>query len=221
MTIFDPPPDTLLIYPAIKRTAAWVAGLAALLIMTSAGTALLELTLGFAGFISPALLAGATSHLCLQLHLVCLGLLAPWCLQVLVAGRGGDVTRWLAWFCAILALLILTCTVYSTLTFERLMIRQDSLPPLLLILLTCITAVNLPRMAAASLPRRAALTAAPILLLAADITDLPGLLPLCTAAKLLAAALLAPQLLQLRHTATRILTMPDLINEEPPCKPGK
>ncbi len=209
-------PDATFIYPRVRKAVAWLAGLGSLLALASAATALLELALAFFGLLPPALLAGAASQLCLQLFIICLGLLTPWCLHVLVAGRGNEVTRWLSWFCLVLALLFLACVAYTTLTFEPLMIRQAFLPLLLLVLLSCIILFNLPRMAAASCGRRIALAAAPLLLLFACLSDMPGTLLFCAAAKLLCALILTPLLRELRHMAPLIISMPELIKEPPP-----
>ncbi len=208
--------DEPFIYPAVKRAVAWLAGLAAVLALAAAVLSLLCIAgfcLGLPGF---ALLCGTASQLMSRLLIVALGLLVPWCHHVLLAGRGGDISRWLAGFGVFLALLVLACSAYSAFVPELLLPRQDDVVLMLLVLMLSIAAFNLPRMAAASAGRRAAIVLAPLLLLLVELTDIPPLLLPAAALKLMAAALLFPQLRRLRQVAPLIVSMPERDAFPPP-----
>ncbi len=201
--------DSPLIYPAVKRTVAWLAGLAASLALTGAALSLLALLALLTGLHAYAFPCCDASLFMERLLAVVLSLLAPWCHSVLLAGRGNDITRWLAWFCVYLGGLILVCTLYTALTFELLLPRQDDVLLMLFTLMLSILLFNLPRMVAASVRCRTALILALLMLTAAELTELPALILLPNAAfKIAAAALLVPLLLQLRRLAPRIISMP-------------
>ncbi len=196
------------IYPAVKRAVAGLAGLAAAVAAACAGLSLLANALLWLGLPQYAMPCGSMSQLMARLLVVGISLLAPWCHNVLLAGRGGDITRWLAGFGVYLGLLVLICSLYTAFSFELLLPRQDDVVLMLLTLLLAVAVFNLPRMAAASVWRRASIVLAPPLLIAVELTDIPPLLLPNAAFKLLAAALLLPQLRQLRAFAPRIIGMP-------------
>ncbi len=200
--------DDLFIYPAVKRAVAWLSGLAATFALAAAALSLLALACFCLGATQAGAYAAGMSQFISRLVVVVVSLLTPWCHNVLLAGRGGDITRWLAGFGVYLGLLVLVCSAYTAFSFELLLPRQDDVALMLLTLLLAITLFNLPRMAAASPWLRAGIVLTPLLLLLVELTDLPLLLLPNALLKLLAAALLFPLLRRLRAFAPRIIGMP-------------
>ena len=208
-------PDNILIYPAVKHKAAWLAGLANALALTAAVLSLLcigGLSLDLTEF---ALRCGSASQLMGRFLLAVLSLLSAWCHHVLLAGRGSDITRWLANLGIFMGGLVLVCSLYAAVTFERLLPRQDDVALMLITLLLFTALFNLPRMAAAPAGRRAAVVLAPLLLLLVELTDMPMALLPNAVFKLAAAALLFPQLRRLRQVAPLIVSMPERDNGSP------
>ncbi len=202
--------DEILIYPVVRRVVSRLATLASALAFASAVCALLELLL-LALNVSGGLWAGALSGVLSKLLAAVLCLLSPWCHTVLLAGRGFDVTRWLTWFLAVAGLAILACLLEMFVSPKPFLSHPENLPPMALILMSVIAAFNLPRMAAAPLGWRVAIVAAPALLLAANVADLPVFLLMLAAAalKLAAAFALLPLMRALGHAAPLIVSLPD------------
>lgn len=148
--------DEYLIYPAVKSAVAALARVTAYLYVAAAlfwlaGLALLcwAPACGADAFIAVAGLA----ELAVALAVPGLYLLALWCHQVLLAGRGMAATRWILLFLLFFAFLYPVCEVYRLLTGEPLLVNQFLLPAVLDSVLFCVCGFNWFRMAA--LPLRA------------------------------------------------------------------
>lgn len=174
MTLFDLEwRDEYLIFPAVKRAvsvlakvtawgfvaaaALWLLGLALLVgktvLFASAGTSdavIDELSRWELAFF----LCGGGREFLLALLMPCLYLLALWCHQVLLAGRGTAVTRWLLLCLLFFAFLHPVCTGWLLLSYKPLLANQMLLAPVLYTVLPCVFAVNWFRMAALPLRYR-------------------------------------------------------------------
>lgn len=174
MTLFDLEwRDEYLIFPAVKRAvsrlaqltawgivaaaALWLSGLALLVvgvILFSAAEPPEEIPV-WASVMAPAtLICGAGCEFLSALLLPCLYLLALWCHQVLLAGRGAVVTRWLLLFLLFFSFLHPVCIGWSLLSGKLLLANQFLLPAVLYTVLPCVVAVNWFRMAALPLRYR-------------------------------------------------------------------
>lgn len=172
MTLFDIEwRDECLIFPAVKRAvsvlakvtawgfvaaaALWLLGLALLVTMlfASAGTSdavIDEVSLWESAFF----LCGAGREFLLALLMPCLYLLVLWCHQVLLAGRGMAVTRWLLLFLLFFAFLHAVCMGWLLARGKPLLANQMLLPAVLYTVLPCVVVVNWFRMAALPLRYR-------------------------------------------------------------------
>lgn len=174
MTLFDIEwRDECLIFPAVKRAvsvlakgtawgfvvaaALWLLGLALLvgkmMLFASAGTSdavIDEVSLWESAFF----LCGAGREFLLALLMPCLYLLALWCHQVLLAGRGTAVTRWLLLCLLFFAFLHAVCMGWLLVSGKPLLVNQMLLPAVLYTVLPCVFAVNWFRMAALPLRYR-------------------------------------------------------------------
>lgn len=226
MTLFDLEwRDEYLIFPAVKRAASRLAQLTAWGFVAAAALWLLGLALlvGELGLLSSAgnsdealvwvSRCEMTKFLCIvgseflqSLLLPCLYLLALWCHQVLVAGRGTVVTRWMLLFLLMFAFLHPICECRLLLSGKPLLANQMLLPAVLYTMLPCVYAVNWFRMAA--LPLRYRLLLLSFLLALVGSYILPGsffvLLPPCFSFILLR---------RLAQTAPLIVSLPP--KEEP------
>lgn len=149
--------DEYLIYPAVKSAVAALARVTAYLYVAAAlfwlaGLALLccAPACGADAFIAVA----GLGELAVALAVPCLYLLALWCHQVLLAGRGMAATRWLLLFLLFFAVLYPVCEVYQLLTGEPLLVNQFLLPAVLDTVLFCVCGFNWFRMAALPLRDR-------------------------------------------------------------------
>lgn len=174
MTLFDIEwRDEYLIFPAVKRAVSVLAKVTAWGFVAAAALWLLGLALlvGELGLLSAAgdsdealvwlsrcemiqFLGGEGREFLLALLLPCLYLLALWCHQVLLAGRGTAVTRWLLLFLLLFAFLHPVCTGWLLLSGKPLLVNQMLLPAVLYTVLPCVFAVNWFRMAALPLRYR-------------------------------------------------------------------
>lgn len=163
--------DEYLIFPAVKRAvsrlarltawglvaaaALWLLGLALLVvaaILCSAAELPDEMPVWVSVTESAILICGVGHEFLLSLLPPCLYLLALWCHQVLLAGRGAMVTRWLLLCLLFFAFLHSVCTGWLLLSGKLLLANQFLLPAVLYTALPCVVAVNWFRMA--SLPLR-------------------------------------------------------------------
>ncbi len=174
MTLFDLEwRDEYLIFPAVKRAVSVLAKVTAWGFVAAAALWLLGLALlvGELGLLSAAgdsdealvwlsrcemiqFLGGVGREFLLALLLPCLYLLALWCHQVLVAGRGTAVTRWLLLFLLLFAFLHPVCEARLLLSGKPLLANQLLLPAVLYTVLPCVFALNWFRMAALPLRYR-------------------------------------------------------------------
>lgn len=163
--------DEILIYPAVKRAVAMLARVTAWGFVVSAVLWLLGLGLlvgktvlfadagvsdnaidAVSGFEMAFYLCGVGCESLQALLVPCLYLLALWCHQVLLAGRGTLVTRWLLLFLLFFAFLHPVCVGWVWLFCKPLLVNQMLLPAVLYTVLPCAFAVNWFRMV--SLPLR-------------------------------------------------------------------
>lgn len=175
MTLFDLEwRDEYLIFPALKHVvsrlaqltawgfvaaaALWLLGLVALLavaaMLCSAAELPEEMPVWVSVTESALLICGAGREFLLALLLPCLYLLALWCHQVLLAGRGTVVTRFLLLCSLFFAFLHPVCAGWLLLSGKPLLANQMLLPAVLYTMLPCVYAVNWFRMAALPLRYR-------------------------------------------------------------------
>lgn len=177
--------EEMLIFPAVKRAvsqlakvtawgfvaaaALWLLGLALLVVavmLFPVAELPEEMPVWASAMESALLICGAGCEFLLALLLPCLYLLALWCHQVLVAGRGTAVTRWLLLFLLLFAFLHPVCEGWLLLSGKPLLANQMLLPAVLYTALPCVFALNWFRMAALPLRYR--------LLLLCFLLALPG-----------------------------------------------
>ena len=174
MTLFDLEwRDEYLIFPAVKRAvsrlsqltawgfvaaaALWLLGLALLVVaamLCSAAELPEEMPVWVSVMEPTILICGAGREFLLALILPCLYLLALWCHQVLMAGRGTVVTRFLLLCSLFFAFLHPVCAGWLLLSGKPLLVNQMLLPAVLYSVLPCVVAVNWFRMAALPLRYR-------------------------------------------------------------------
>lgn len=165
--------DEILIYPAVKRAVAmlarvtawgflsaaalWLLGFALLLgamILIPEASAPEEATIWVTYYEIVNFICGAGREFLLALLLPCLYLLALWCHQVLLAGRGITVTRWLLLCMLFFAFLHPVCMGWEALCGKPLLVNQFILPAVLYTVMPCVFAANWFRMAALPLRYR-------------------------------------------------------------------
>ena len=194
--------------PGVKNGVRVLAALAHYSLWACAGLAVAEPLLLALRLPLGGILCGMVSAFLLTWCVALLAVLAAWCHPVLLAGQGSVITRWLLRVGALLAPLAPVCRVYTLATGRLLLYRQAELPLILGVLLLFAALVNIPRMAAAPRQVQLRVVLLPLLLLAALVLDLPGMLIFATACKLLAAWLATAPLRRLARTAPRIISMP-------------
>ena len=195
--------------PAVKRSVAVLGNLTRYSLAACAGLAVAELVLLPLRLPLTGIFCGMVSSFLQGWSLMLLALLAAWCHSVLLAGQGSSITRWLLRLGALLAPLMPLCWIYTLATGRLLLYRQTELPLILGVFLVMAAIVNIPRMAAAPWQLQLRVVALPLLLLAAQICDAPGLLLPCAGLKILAAWAAAAPLRLLSSTAPRIISMPE------------
>lgn len=94
------------------------------------------------------------SQLLYALLLPCLYVSATWCHEVLLAGRGLVVTRWLLLFLLFFSFLYPVCEIYTAVTGKLLLLNQFILPPVLITALVAAVVMNWGCMIAAPLRLR-------------------------------------------------------------------
>lgn len=174
MTLFDLEwRDEILIFPAVKHAvsmlarvtawgfvavaALWLLGLVLLVVaamLFDAAEPPAELPAWASVVESAILLCGVGREFLLALLMPCLYLLALWCHQVLLAGRGAVATRWLLLGLLFFALLHPVCEGWLLVSGKPLLVNQFLLPAVLCTALPCVFAVNWFRMAALPLRYR-------------------------------------------------------------------
>lgn len=149
--------DEYLIYPVVKGAAAVLARVTAGLYCAAALFWLAGLALlccappgGADAFVAVAGLGELSAAVAVS----CLYLLALWCHQVLLAGRGMTATRWQLLFLLFFALLHPVCVGHELLTGAPLLVNQFLLPAVLYASLLCVFLFNWFRMAALPLRYR-------------------------------------------------------------------
>lgn len=161
--------DEMLIYPMVKRAVsvmarltAWGYVLLALLWLGGLAVALASSLLWLPGqepgaVVFCIVLSKVLRHVLAAMLLAGLYLLSMWCHNVLLAGRGLVVTRWLLLFLLPFALLYPVCVLYTALSGKLILANQFLLPAVLYPASVVFFVVNWPCMVAASLRLRVAL----------------------------------------------------------------
>lgn len=207
--------DEYLIYPAMRGAVSVLARVTAGLFIVAAlfwvaGLALLCLApaCGADAFIVVA----GLNEFSVALAVPCLYLLSLWCHQVLLAGRGMAVTRWVLLFLLFFAFLYPVCSGYELLTGEVLLVNQFLLPPVLYTVLLGVFLFNRFRMVA--LPQHYRL-----LLLFFFITLIGQYIMQGSFLILLLFCFALPPLLLLARSAPQIVSLPPRDEaENPPCE---
>ncbi len=197
------------ILPAVKETVGKCAAAARCVFFTCALLALGELVLLPLRLPLAGILCGMLSGFLFVLGVALVVVAAAWGHTVLLAGQGNALTRWLVRIGSGLAPLLPLCWGYTLLSGRLLLYRQAELPLILGLILLVAAVVNIPRMAAAPWQLQARVVALPVLLLLVYCTDVPGLLVVCSALKLLAAWVAAAPLHLLADFAPRIISLPE------------
>lgn len=216
MTLFDVEwRDEYLIFPVVKCAVAvlakvtlglyiaaalmWLVGLVVLCTAPYEGSALFLMAVGLGELLS-------------ALAVPCLYVLALWCHQVLLAGRGMAVSRWLLLFLLFFAFLHPVCASYTLVTEQLLLVNQALLPAMLYTVLPCVFLFNRGRMAALPLRYRMLLLFFLLALLGQYILQgsfLILLMPCFSFAPLRLLARYAPQIVCLPPRETNKTAEPD------------
>lgn len=196
------------IFIPVKRFIAILTRICRWLLTLSLCTGLAGVALLFVGILGFGLFALHLSDLIFEILLILMSVLLLWCHNVLLAARGHHLTRFLAAFTVIMAVIYAACIVYSTITGERLLLKQDILSTILpLFMLICVL-TNLNFMAAAPKKIRISLTVFTTGLFCAGITL--AVLPLhCLIFKIIAFFCGFRLLCMLENIAPRIISMPE------------
>lgn len=145
--------EEMLIFPEVKRAVSVLAqvtrwGYLIVFVLLPPLAALMGPWADFSVFLSRA------EPFCEALLLFFLYLTVLWCHQVLLAGRGAFVTRWVLLLLSFFAVLHPVCTGYTVLTGKGLLVNQFLLPAVLNVALASCVVLNGGRMAAAPLRLR-------------------------------------------------------------------
>lgn len=154
MTIFDLEwRDEYLIFPAVKRVVSVLAkvtwwGYLIIFLLFPPLSALIGQWANLGDYISHS------ETFFDALLLAFLYLTALWCHQVLLAGSGNVITRWLLFLLTFFAFLHPVCAGYTVLTGKCLLVNQGLLPAVLNTVLALCVVFNWVRMAAAPMELR-------------------------------------------------------------------
>ena len=196
------------IFIPVKRFIACIARISRYLLASSLVAGLLAIALYIIGFLPLGIFSAVLSDLMYDVLFILLSILTPWCHNVLVAGRGHHLTRFLSGFTTIMGGIYLVCIIYSLIVGEKLLIKQDICPTLISLFILICTLTNLNNLAAASFKLRTRLTCFCLCLLGAGITL--GVLPLICLVFKIACYFLGYKLLYtLEQVAPRIISMPE------------
>ncbi len=199
--------DEYLILPWVRTLFGRAAGAAAWLVLGMAAGAAAEMALLLAG-VPLGVAFGFLSAACTALVTAAVGLLLPWCGVVLLAERGSYAGRCTAYFFAIFCVISALCELFLMVTGDCLLAQQWLLPlvlpPVWLFLLVC----HWWRMGALPVAGRLRLIAFCLFFLAAAVTDMPELLPLCALFKIAAAWAVFSPLRRLARLAPRVVGLP-------------
>lgn len=196
--------DEYLIFPAVKRAVSRLANVTRwsyLVVFVLLPT--LDVLIGHRADFSVVFYCSESFFDALLLF--CLYLLALWCHQVLLAGRGHGATRWLLFLLTFFAFLNTVCEGYTALADKSLLANQFLLPAVLNAVLTACAMLNWFRMAAA--PTRLRLR---IMILAGALSGryIFGLTPLILLFDILLVWAAWKPLRLLAHYAPLIVSLP-------------
>jgi hypothetical protein len=200
------------IYPLVRLTIGKIAGFAARISVAIPVCQVLSLLMVL--LLPPACESMAFACYCtadalFYLLLALLVLLALWCHNVLLAGRGFAFTRFLLLFGIFLALTMLVSMTYSFFTGTLLLARQYEIPFILWVLLSCSLLLNLGNMAALPAKGRWLIGGYMLLLLLILLTKDTPLLPLCILFEILWSIAGYKLLRRLAAAAPHIISMPE------------
>lgn len=205
--------DEWLILPMVRQAVSKLAACAAWLSIIMAVTALIELLLLVSG-VPLGVVFGFISHLCGVLLLVSGVLLLPWCLVVLTAHRGGQITRTLALFAALFAVLHALCEALLWVGGISLLPQQGVLPLLLVFVSVCVIFLNWGNLEAASPVLRVRLMGGFLFYLFALISDTPDVFMLGAVFKIACCWAVFRPLRCLSDMAVRVIGLPPVEEEE-------
>lgn len=197
-----------LIFPVVRRLVSRLAKISgAVLISTGMGiVGVLLFCLGLNGLGSCLVVC---SNINFMLYLCLLALLLLWSHEVLLAGRGLALTRFVLCFSLFLCLLMLVCGLYSIFSIQPLLVRQGEIPFLLWGLLFFSILLNLGNMAAAPFRWKLLLGLHMLLVLLVLLFLSPLLVVPCEICKILAIATGVPLMLRLKRMAPQIVSLPE------------
>lgn len=196
-----------LIFIPVKRFIANIAKLNRYFLYGILLTALMEPVLLFVFKLPQGLLLGMVSDQMLNLFVALSSLLAFWCHNTLLAGRGTGFTRFLSGFAIFMSVILVICSIYTICTNELLLTKQSQTPVFVAVILFLSVIINMSNMAAASLKLRITVSVFLFCLMVAVLTTVIPMI--CLVFKIITACLGIPLLRRLQHVAPLIISMPE------------
>lgn len=199
-----------LIEPSFLRIVGCAGASGELLAIAIPILCILEPLAWFVGFPGASVIIGYASDAMSLLLLGLLGMLCPWCHEVLTARRGSVATRYLSLLLGVFGWWLFLDTLFGSIARISLLTHREFITLSLPLGLLFTLIVNINNIAAAPLRMRISLPLACLfyLGLAFTIGIIPLLLPF-TLFKAAAAALLISPLAVLRRNAPRIASLPE------------
>lgn len=198
------------IFPLVRQVVRQLALVAAYAAIASAGLSLLGVVLLEAMSLLPVAVGSLfIADSLLYLHLALLPFIMLWCHEVLPAGRGFTLTRYLLFLAAFNGVLLLVCESYLAVTGGLLLARQAEIPAFIWVVVLCSFLFNLGNLSAAPAKWKwlyglYLFLLLPALLIAGTPLLLPG-----AVCKILVAAAGSPLLQALARLAPRIVSLPE------------
>lgn len=196
------------ILPLVRQWVSRIAVGARYALWAMAILAVVELVCYLGGVILVGVAAGLVSQVLVWVCTLLLALLMPWCHMVLLAERGVELTRYLAWLNVFFAGGLVLCFGYTLATSDLLMVNQGYWPALVSLLTFCIMLVNVVKMAAAPVHVQVRLVVVPLVILVIYVIDSQGFVLLSCLFKLVLAWMLTSPLRWLASAAPAIIALP-------------
>ena len=201
--------DDIYIFPAVKKTASFLAGASGWLLIFIPVLSLMEIILAMGGGIEGAIFCGIFAQFLFNLLLSFLGIFVLWGHNVLLGDRGVEASRWICFISLPFSILLFITQAYTIVTKEWLLKSQDVYPYILCVVLLQAALLNQPKMAGISPALRLRIALCPFMLMGIAMTDVPGLLPIALLFKIAAAAIVTGPLFRLASFIPRIISMPE------------
>lgn len=196
------------ILPLVRQWVSRIAVGARYALWAMAILAVVELVCYLGGVILVGVAAGLVSQVLVWVCTLLLALLMPWCHMVLLAERGVELMRYLAWLNVFFAGGLVLCFGYTLATSDLLMVNQGYWPALVSLLTFCIMLVNVVKMAAAPVHVQVRLVVVPLVILVIYVIDSQGFVLLSCLFKLVLAWMLTSPLRWLASAAPAIIALP-------------